>query len=202
MRRPYNKVRRAETEAQTKERIVEATVELHAQHGARGTSHAMIAQKAGLSPQTVYNHFPSLGALVGGCTSHVISRAPIVNGTCFESAKSVAARLRALAAAAYRQLAYMAPWLRLGWAEAEAIPQLHDVFARGQSALRRLVKEAVSPEYRATPEFLDAAMLLLDYPAWKSFSHGRSRAKAAELAGECLVALLPILAQATTKDTP
>lgn len=199
--RRYNKVRRAEMEARTKERIIEAAAELHARHGPLGTSHAMIADKAGVSPQTVYNHFPNLGALVGGCTSHVLSQAPVVDAACFESAVSASGRIRRLAEAAYRQLAYLAPWLRLGWGEAETIPELRAVLASGRSSLRDLVVQAVSPEYRATPEFLDAALLLLDYPAWRSFTQARSRARAARLAGECLAALLPTLAQAKHKDT-
>jgi AcrR family transcriptional regulator len=197
-RRRYTKLRRAELEAQTREQILCATAQLHADHGPLGTSYAMIADKAGVSPQTVYNHFPNLGELINGCTTHVISQAPVVDAACFESATSPTERLRLLAKAAYRQLTFMAPWMRLGWGDAEVIPELREVFTRGQSELRRLLEQAVSPDYLATLEFTDAALLLLDYPAWKMFTHGRSSTKAAELAGECLVALLPSLCQATS----
>ncbi len=194
-RRSYKKVRRAEQHAETRERILRATVALHAEHGALGTSYAMIADKAGVSPQTVYNHFPNLGQLIHGCTSHVFSQAPTVDAGCFECAASAADRLRLLVDAAYAQVAYMAPWLRLGQGEAEVIPELAEILARGQSELRRLVEQAVSPDYHATAEFLDAAMVLLDYPAWKAFAHARSPTKTAEVASECLVALLQPLAQ-------
>ena len=67
-KRAYTMQRRATLEAETRERIVRATVALHAERGGLGTSYAMIAKQADVSPQTVYNHFPELG----GC----LARAP------------------------------------------------------------------------------------------------------------------------------
>lgn len=201
MPRRYDKTRRAQLEAETRERIMRATVALHAVHGALGTSYAMIAEKAGVSPQTVYNHYPNLGKLVHGCTSHVARRAPPVDASCLGDARTAEGRLRRLAEAAYAQLAFMAPWLRLGWSEAEKIPELGAILDRGRAELRRLVARAVAPDYRATPEFVDTAMALLDYPAWKSLSARRSQAKAAKLAGDCLAALLPTLTRTSSKES-
>lgn len=198
-RRPYTKLRRAETEATTRERIVRAAVDLHAKHGATGTSYAMIAEKAGVSPQTVYNHFPELGVLIEGCTGHVQRRAPAVDAACFADGRTAAQRLRKLAAAVYAQLEYLAPWMRLGWGEAERVPELRAVFDRGEAALRELLTQAAAPDYRATPAFLDAALLLLDYPAWKRLTERRSRVRAAALAGDGLVALLETLCQASPR---
>lgn len=162
----------------------------------------MIAQEAGVSPQTVYNHFPNIGQLIRGCTSHVLERAPGVDASCFAGGKSVEERLRLLAKSACRQVAYMSPWLRLGWGDAEVIPELREILAQGQSGLRQLLTQALTPEYRATPEFLDAALVLLDYPAWKSFSHDRTPPKAAKLMGDCLIALLSTLSRRHAKETP
>lgn len=193
--RPYRQKRRAEAQLETRKRILDATVELHADQGALGTSYAQIADMAGVSTQTVYNHFPDLGELVGGCTAHVAAQAPELDAGCFEAADDAAERLERLAAAVYRQLEFMAPWLRLGLGESEHIPELAAVFEREQKTLRSLLRQAVASEYRATPEFLDAALALLSYPSWKILTNSRSRAKAATLAARCLVALLPELAQ-------
>lgn len=108
MKRVYTKSRRAEAEADTRQRIVLAAVDLHAQHGALGTSFAMIAERAGVSPQTVYNHFPSLSALIPGCTGHVMAQAPSVDAACFDGASSAAGRLRRLAVAVFRQTEFVA----------------------------------------------------------------------------------------------
>ncbi len=188
-------------EAETQQRIMRATVALHAKHGALGTSYAMIAEKAGVSPQTVYNHFPTIGRLIQGCTSHVLERAPAVDASCFGSARSPVERLQRLTRAVYAQLAFMAPWLRLGWGDAEVIPELRQVLAQGQAGVRELLVQAVAPEFRVTPEFLDSALVLLDYPAWKAFSQGRTEENAARLAAECLVALLPALLPHRLKET-
>lgn len=198
-RRPYTKLRRAEAEAATRERIVRAAVDLHAKHGATATSYGMIAEKAKVSPQTVYNHFPELGGLIEGCTGHVQQRAPAVDAACFAGERTAAQRLRKLTAAVYAQLEFVAPWMRLGWGEAERVPALRAVFERNEAALRDLIAQAVAPEFRAGPAFLDAALLLLDYPAWKRLTERRSRVRAAALAGDGLVALLEALCQASPK---
>jgi AcrR family transcriptional regulator len=175
-RRHYHKTRRAELEAETRERILRATAALHAEHGTFGTSWAMIAQKAGVSPQTVYNHFPDLPQLIGGCTAHVLAQAPPVDAACFADATGAAARLRALAKAVFAQLEFLAPWLRLGWGDAELLPALRAVLDQGRQEVRRLVALAVAPRLRATPEFLDAALVLLDYPARGRASRARAAA--------------------------
>src|SRR4029079_15474833 len=95
-KRPYTMERRATLEAATRERIVLATVALHAEHGGLGTSYAMIAKRADVSPQTVYNHFPELGTLFGACTGHVLDRAPPLGLDTFRSGRTPAARLRLL----------------------------------------------------------------------------------------------------------
>jgi len=116
--------RRAALEADTRERIVRATVALHARHGALATSYAMIAKRAQVAPQTVYNHFPALGALLGACTGHVLEQAPPLDAQTFRSGRSPEARLRLLAQAAFARHDFLAPWTRLGWHEAALIPEL------------------------------------------------------------------------------
>lgn len=193
--RPYRQKRRARAQLETRNRILDATVELHARQGALGTSYAQIAEEAGVSTQTVYNHFPNLGELVGGCTSHVAARAPELDARCFEAGENAAERLELLAAAVYRQLEFMAPWLRLGLGESEHIPELAAILKREQGALKSLLRQAIKGEYRATPDFLDAALALLSYPTWKTMTNTRSVPRAAALAAGCLLALLPELAK-------
>jgi AcrR family transcriptional regulator len=200
MKRTYTKSRRAEAETETRQRIVLAAVDLHARHGALGTSFAMIAERAGVSPQTVYNHFPHLGALIPNCTGHVMAQAPPVDVGCFADAAAAQERLRRLAVAVYRQTEFMAPWLRLGWGEAQSIPELREVFAQGQAHLRDLLRAAVGR--RVNDAFLDAALVLLDYPAWQSLTRQRTSARAAAIAGDALAALLDTLSPQTRKDSP
>ena len=100
-KRPYTMERRVALEAETRERIVRATVALHREHGGLGTSYAMIAKRAQVAPQTVYNHFPEQGALFGACTGHVQDRAPPLGVETFRSGRSPANRLKLLAQGVY-----------------------------------------------------------------------------------------------------
>src|SRR3954469_9882363 len=113
-KRSYSMQRRATLEAETRERIVRATVALHAKHGGLRTSYAMIARRAQVAPQTVYNHFPELGALFGACTGHVLDRAPPLAVKSFHAEQSPSARLRLLAQAVYARHLFLAPWMRIG----------------------------------------------------------------------------------------
>jgi len=192
-KRSYSMQRRAALEADTREQIVRATVALHAEHGVLATSYAMIAKRAQVAPQTVYNHFPELGALLGACTGHVADRAPPLDAEKFRSGRSPAARLRLLAQAVFARHDFFAPWNRICWHEAALIPALGDLRARRNAALRQLIAAAVAPDREPTAAFVDAAFVLLDYPAWQELTRARSSTAAARVAGDCLADLLPRL---------
>ncbi|MDQ5811827.1 MAG: TetR/AcrR family transcriptional regulator [Actinomycetota bacterium] len=66
----YNLKARAERYQQTRQRIVEATVELHRTAGPARTTITEIAKKAGVERQTVYNHFPDELSLFKACSAH------------------------------------------------------------------------------------------------------------------------------------
>jgi AcrR family transcriptional regulator len=66
----YNLKVRAERYQQTRQRIVEATVELHRTAGPARTTITEIAKKAGVERQTVYNHFPDELSLFKACSAH------------------------------------------------------------------------------------------------------------------------------------
>ena len=57
--RKYELKARAEKQADTRRRIVEATSELHEEVGPARTTVAEIARRAGVQRLTVYNNFPN-----------------------------------------------------------------------------------------------------------------------------------------------
>jgi AcrR family transcriptional regulator len=201
-KRSYAMQRRSALEAKTRERIVRATVALHAEHGPLRTSYAMIAKRADVAPQTVYNHFPELGTLFGACTGDVLGRAPPLGPETFRSGRSPAARLKLLAKATYARHDFLAPWMRLGWYEAALIPELGAILARGDTMLRQLITVAVGPDREPIAGFVDAAFVLLDYPAWREFTRSRSSPEAARIAGTCLADLLPRLTRSPLRKEP
>jgi AcrR family transcriptional regulator len=75
-RRPYKMKRRAEQEAQTRQRITESAVELHGTLGPAHTSMKAVAEKAGVPRSTVYRHFPDEQSLFGACSAHWAAENP------------------------------------------------------------------------------------------------------------------------------
>ncbi len=70
MTRKYDMKRRAKRQEETRQRIVEATVELHKTVGMARTTISAIAEKAGVERLTVYRHFPDERALFSACSGH------------------------------------------------------------------------------------------------------------------------------------
>jgi AcrR family transcriptional regulator len=66
----YKLKARAERQQQTRQRIVEATVDLHKIHGPVQTTITDIAKRAGVERQTVYNHFPDELTLFKACSAY------------------------------------------------------------------------------------------------------------------------------------
>ncbi len=77
MTRTYQLKRRAQQQDETRQRIVEAAVDLHQTVGLARTSITAVAQQAGVERLTVYRHFPDEQALFTACTSHYVAANPL-----------------------------------------------------------------------------------------------------------------------------
>lgn len=75
--RSYTLGRRAEQQAKTRQRIVEAAVDLHGALGPAQTSLSMIAERAGVQRHTLYAHFPDERALLMACSGLAMERDPL-----------------------------------------------------------------------------------------------------------------------------
>jgi AcrR family transcriptional regulator len=69
-KRSYEMKKRAATQAQTRERIVASTAELHATIGPAQTTISAVADRAGVPRSTVYRHFEDEAALIVACATH------------------------------------------------------------------------------------------------------------------------------------
>jgi AcrR family transcriptional regulator len=101
MARPYTLKRRGEQQAETRKRIVEATVDLHTEVGPAHTSISMIAERAGVQRHTVYAHFADERSLLAACSGLVAERDPLPDASAFRSIQDHQARLRAGIGALY-----------------------------------------------------------------------------------------------------
>jgi AcrR family transcriptional regulator len=68
--RKYHQKRRAEQQAETRQRIVEALVALHREIGPARTTISAVAERAGVERLTVYRHFSDETAMFEACSAH------------------------------------------------------------------------------------------------------------------------------------
>jgi AcrR family transcriptional regulator len=102
MRRKYTLKRRAEQQAETRRRIVEAAVDLHSTFGPAQTTFTMLAERAGVQRHTVYAHFPDELSLNLACSSLAMEeRDPLPSAEPWRTIENRRERLRAGLTAIY-----------------------------------------------------------------------------------------------------
>jgi AcrR family transcriptional regulator len=172
MPRRYNRSGRDAAMAQTRARIVEAVVALHAERGARATSYADIAERADVAIATVYKHLPSLETMFAACVGHVSERAPPIGPGVFDGLSDPADRLTALVKALVARHRYFEPWLRWSVHEAALIPELAVHRGRADEAQRALIVAALAPAFKDAPPPALVGLLasLFDFRAWQTLT--------------------------------
>ena len=94
MSRNYTLKARAESQAETRQRIVEAAVELHSTIGPAATTVSMVAEKAGVQRNTLYAHFPDERSMLMACSGHALERDPIPDAHAWREVADPVVRLR------------------------------------------------------------------------------------------------------------
>jgi AcrR family transcriptional regulator len=95
-RRTYTLKARAEQQADTRRRIVEATAALHEEVGPARTTVAEIARRAGVSRLTIYNNFPDEKELFAACGDYWLALNPPPDPSAVFGIEDPAERLRAV----------------------------------------------------------------------------------------------------------
>jgi AcrR family transcriptional regulator len=94
--RKYELKARAEKQAGTRRRIVEATAALHEEVGPARTTVAEIARRAGVQRLTVYNNFPTDAELFSACGEHSMTKNPRPDPSAALAIENPDERLRAV----------------------------------------------------------------------------------------------------------
>ena len=167
--RSYNSPVRKDAEIETVRRIVAATVQLHAKKGVTATTHADIAECAGVSIPTVYKHFPTRNALLPACMGEVGGNAPQIDATAILATPDLNARLRLMVEMVHARYRYFHPWFRWTAADAPFVPEITEAANAERKQLELLVKSALAELFpNEIPSDVSAlAQMLLDYPAWQ-----------------------------------
>jgi len=94
MTRSYTLKRRAEQQAQTRQRIAEAALGLHSSIGPALTTVSMIAALAGVQRHTFYAHFPDERSLFMACSGLALGRDPMPDAAPWREIADADERLR------------------------------------------------------------------------------------------------------------
>jgi len=101
MARRYQLKQRARRQEETRQRIIEAAVELHTTIGPAQTTVSAIAERAGVERLTFYRYFPDEHALLSACSSHYLTLHPLPDPTPWSRIADPEKRLRTALAEVY-----------------------------------------------------------------------------------------------------
>ena len=182
--------RRAAANAETRRRIVDAAIALHAQKGVLGTSWPDIAKRADVALGTVYRHFPSLDQLVPACTSENALRTKPPGPSILVGLTRPQERIGQFVQELFAFYGRTAPWTPRASIDRHEIPVLDTILSRREAALKALVEETLGP-LRRRRHALEATLALTDFGVWRSLTHsGLSTDAAARLISEMLATWL------------
>jgi AcrR family transcriptional regulator len=125
--RTYRLGRRVDAMTETRQRITEATVQLHGTVGPARTTISSIAELAGVQRQTVYRHFPAEEELFAACSAHYWERHPWPDPASWRSGDSVRARITEALARFYAFYADVEPMLTNVLRDAPVVPYIEKV---------------------------------------------------------------------------
>ena len=188
--RKYSMDKRRAAVQETRQRILEATLALHAENGIFGTSWQDIAKRADVSVGTVYKHFPSLDELVPACGDlmYAITRPPSLEDApqIFAEANSLDERLGRLVEALFAFYERGAPYIETDFQE-RRLPAVVEWEAYMRATVAGLVREALvsaGPDEYA----VQSVSALLDFSTFKSFvDRDVPKERAAKVINECII---------------
>lgn len=171
--RNYDMTKRRQTVDATRRRILEATMELHAEQGILTTSWEDIALRADVAPGTVYRHFPSLTQLVAACGELSMERLALPTAErlreLFAGATTPDRRIRLLVTecyAIYERASDVIVSVRRE-REREELPKVARAHETIETALDALVVEALEEEHRDTA-WRSIVRAICDHDTWQA----------------------------------
>jgi AcrR family transcriptional regulator len=182
MARTYTKSKRAESEADTRRRIVDAAVRIHTEVGPARTTISMIAERAGVQRHTVYAHFPGELDLLMACSGHTEMLDPMPGPEAWEAINEPERRLR-------QALTVIYDWYGRN---ADLNGNVLRDFEDGHATVREIFRVRWLPRIEATHASLDAGLgargkaalaLALSFHTWRTLTRdaGMKNAAAVDL---------------------
>jgi AcrR family transcriptional regulator len=188
MTRTYTLKKRAEQQAETRQRIVDATVELHGSIGPARTTLSMIAERAGVQRHTLYAHFPEERDLFLACSGQVYGRDPLPDAAAWRPIADPRERLRAGLTAIYGWYERHADLLACVLRDAEHHALVQEVTRLRVAPVRAAWNEALGAGLTAKQRAL--MHLALSFYTWRTLTRegGMEQAAAVDAMVEMIVA--------------
>jgi AcrR family transcriptional regulator len=181
MKRRYELKRRAERQAETRRRIVEATVELHASVGPASTTISAIADRAGVERHTVYAHFPNERELFQACSGHWRELHPLPDGRDWQGIADPVRRLRIALHDLYSWYEGVEGDLAIFTRDAGVHPLTAELVGRRERAIGSL-RDVLAQGWPRRKAVRAAIGHALDFETWRSLTRrqGLSRKQAVD----------------------
>jgi AcrR family transcriptional regulator len=181
MKRKYELKERARSQAETRQRIVRAAVDLHTSIGPARTTVSSIAERAGVQRHTVYAHFPDEHALFQACSSHWRSLHPFPNASRWVAIDEPTARLRAALGDVYGWYAEVESDLAVLTRDS-AVHELTAALQEPRIRSLETARAALASGWPRRKTVRAAIGHALEFETWRSLTHrqGLSRRQAVE----------------------
>jgi AcrR family transcriptional regulator len=173
MARSYTMRKRGEALERVRERIMQATMQLHDEKGPASTTFADIAERAGVGQATVYRHFPTVGELVRNCGAHVWQEMqppiPAAAAAVFAGLSTRRERLERLVAELDAFYGRGAHRLKMAGNDREKLPELHGFLSAVEAGVEALAREALKGAEVSEPTLRIVAGLV-SFPVWSELN--------------------------------
>jgi AcrR family transcriptional regulator len=170
MKRRYQLRQRARDRDNTRQKIVEAAIELHRSKGLAATTFADIAERANVGRVTVYRHFPDEAALVQACSGQYFSRYPLPDIEVWKQIGDAGERLRDGLQATYRYHRQTEPMMSSILPDAWELEIMEPYRAHWRRAVE-ILAEPYDPSPERRPVLFAALALALDFRTWHLLVH-------------------------------
>ena len=167
MNRKYEKKERARRQEQTRQRIVEAAVDLHTSVGPAQTTISGIAKRAGVERHTVYAHFPDDRTLFRACSEHWAARHPLPDPEALAGIEDPVRRLRRALGEMYAWYDSVEADLALFLRDASVVPANADVLGEITAEFAN-VGDAVAQGWPRRKSVRAAIGHALEFETWRS----------------------------------
>jgi len=167
-KRQYRMNERARSQEETRLRIVEATMQLHEEIGARATTISAIAERAGVQRLTVYRHFADETAVFLACTSHWLSLNPPPDPAQWQEIAAGEARAMAAIAAFYDYYVGTRRMWSVSFRDVAAVPALQGPMAQFGAFVTGIAADLTAGFEAGLQPMVGATLRhLLHFPTWQ-----------------------------------